>query len=288
MIYDLFAGAGGVDEGLRMIGRADTFGIEWDRAACATAVAAGHARLWADVAALDPKVVADAYGWPDGMWLSTPCQPFSPAGDRGGVDDPRGQLILEPARWARVLRPAWIVVENVPDALPHMMRHVAIPLRELGYGIRVGILSAADFGVPQTRERAFLIAALGEGRAPWPNPTHARHGPGLFHDHHPWVAVRDVLDPPGPYMVGAGLTGEGAPRPVHLPAPTVTTKGTAYWSTGRRLTVAELAALQGFRPDYPWHGTSPEQYRQVGDAVPPLLAAHVCAAALRLDTGLAA
>ena len=62
MIIDLFAGPGGWSTGLNMIGRAETVGIEWDKAACDTARAAGHERLQADIAELDPLTVALQYG----------------------------------------------------------------------------------------------------------------------------------------------------------------------------------------------------------------------------------
>lgn len=58
MIVDLFAGPGGWDEGLRMLGIHDVLGVEWEPNACATAEAAGHRRLQADVAAIDPKAIA--------------------------------------------------------------------------------------------------------------------------------------------------------------------------------------------------------------------------------------
>ena len=71
-IVDTFAGPGGWDEGMRMLGLGDVIGIEWDTAACATAEAAGHRRIQADVAALDPL------GWPCwGKVSSPPCQACS-------------------------------------------------------------------------------------------------------------------------------------------------------------------------------------------------------------------
>lgn len=83
MIVDLFAGPGGWDEGLRMIGRTDVLGIEWDESACLTAEAAGHRRVRADVAKLDPRDHIGA----EGLIASPPCQAWSLAGRRGGEED---------------------------------------------------------------------------------------------------------------------------------------------------------------------------------------------------------
>jgi site-specific DNA-cytosine methylase len=101
VIVDLFAGPGGWDEGLRMIGRTDVVGVEWDESACRTAEAAGHKRVRADVSALEPLdfvrgaalcdllgiSVADAiatHRCPSLPIASPPCQAWSFAGKRGG------------------------------------------------------------------------------------------------------------------------------------------------------------------------------------------------------------
>src|SRR5690606_16773515 len=83
MILDLFAGPGGWDEGLRMIGRTDVTGVEWDEEACATAEAAGHARIHMDVRDYSLSLKS---GGPnvEGIVASPPCQPFSENGKRGG------------------------------------------------------------------------------------------------------------------------------------------------------------------------------------------------------------
>jgi DNA (cytosine-5)-methyltransferase 1 len=401
MIIDLFAGPGGADEGLRLIGHTDILGIEWDRSACDTALAAGHARLWADVAALDPATVAEAYGQPEGLWASPPCQAWSMAGKRKGEhdranchaladrmaagddstdwttwEDERSPLVCQPIRWVRELRPEWIALEEVP-AVASLWEHFARIFHSWGYSVWTGDLNAADYGVPQTRTRRILIASRVRDVQP-PEPTHAQHphGGDLFGGggQLPWVSMAEALgwtdglevntrgdrktpggnefsadrpswaltektrswrintgnnssigggktkpyerdiDEPSPTLTGnvnrwfVSATKRSADQPaptilssmdngdtrwVHeRPATTVQgdprigrpghkdrDKGESQFDHGSiRVTVQEAGILQSFRPDYPWQGTRTKQFQQVGNAVPPLLAAHVGAA----------
>ena len=283
LIVDLFAGPGGWDEGLRMIGRTDVLGIEWDESACLTAEAAGHKRLRADVAALNPR----DYIGVEGLIASPPCQAWSLAGKRGGEEDraacheladrmaagddstdwrdwadDRSPLVCQPVRWVRELRPEWIALEEVPAVLG-LWEHMARIFRAWGYSVWVGTLLAADYGVPQTRTRAILMASRVRTVAP-PEPTHAEHpeGTDLFGGGHreKWVSMADVLgwgfdSEPSctvssggsatggaePFanagyrqrlasFVSAGVTGQGRPKnPETQPADTITGKGTAYW-----------------------------------------------------------
>jgi len=375
-IIDLFAGPGGWDEGLRMIGRRDVLGIEWDESACLTAEAVGHRRLRADVAKLGPHDYIGA----EGLIASPPCQAWSLAGKRGGEDDraacheladrmaagddstdwrdwadDRSPLVCQPVRWARELRPEWIALEEVPAVLG-LWEHMARIFQAWGYNVWVGVLNAADYGVPQTRKRAILMASRVRTVTP-PAPTHAEHPEGvdLFGGGHreKWVSMAEALgwasgldvntrgnrrtsggnefpaDRPSwaltgktrSWFVSAGVTGEGRQKdPEAQPADTITGKGTAYWLRGNnqfawhrpattvvgsfcpdiiavpghrttvsrqnapvsiRVTVQEAGVLQSFPADYPWQGSKTKQYEQVGNAVPPLLAAHVLAALLR-------
>jgi DNA (cytosine-5)-methyltransferase 1 len=99
----------------------------------------------------------------------TPCQSFSVAGKRAGLDDPRGNLTIEFARLAGRLRPLWLVWENVPGVLSiddgRTFGAFLGMLVELGYGIAYRVLDAQHFGVPQRRRRVFVVGCLGNWRA---------------------------------------------------------------------------------------------------------------------------
>ena len=98
----------------------------------------------------------------------TPCQSFSVAGLRKGMEDPRGNLALEFCRIANKAKPQWIVWENVPGVLSSNggkdFGSLLGALGELGYGFAYRILDAQHFGVAQRRRRVFLIGYLGDWR----------------------------------------------------------------------------------------------------------------------------
>jgi DNA (cytosine-5)-methyltransferase 1 len=99
----------------------------------------------------------------------TPCQSFSIAGLRKGLDDPRGNLMLAYIALAAKYRPKWLVWENVPGVLSsnggNDFAALLRGLGECGYGFAYRILDAQHFGVPQRRRRVFLIGCLGDWRA---------------------------------------------------------------------------------------------------------------------------
>ena len=93
-----------------------------------------------------------------------PCQAFSIAGNRRGFEDTRGTLFFEIARFASILRPKYLLLENVKGLLNHdggaTFETILGALDELGYNVEWQILNSKDFGVPQNRERVFIIGHL--------------------------------------------------------------------------------------------------------------------------------
>jgi DNA (cytosine-5)-methyltransferase 1 len=110
----------------------------------------------------------DEYGSIDLLVGGTPCQSFSVAGLRGGMDDDRGNLALEFIRLAHRTLPQWLVWENVPGVLSSNggrdFGSFLGALAEIGYGFAYRVLDAQFFGVPQRRRRVFVVGYLGDWR----------------------------------------------------------------------------------------------------------------------------
>lgn len=147
-----------------------------------------------------------------------PCQPFSTAGKRQSVMDARGDGFAIFLRAVRIFRPKYFVIENVKGVLSAAKKHRPLaergsefpPLkteeeqgsafmeildnmdelcREIGYCVSWGVLNAADFGSPQSRERLIIIGSL-EGKFVWPVPTYSIDGKNRTKK---WLTLRDAL-----------------------------------------------------------------------------------------------
>lgn len=231
-VLDLFAGAGGVSLGLALLGIED-LGIELADDECATRNAAGFLTMQADVSALDPADFAGA----EGLWDSSPCPDFSVLGSRAGRAGKSGWLVDEKLRWVKAIRPRWVACENVPPVLP-IFAEQALELQAVGYKTWVGCLSTDEYGVPQTRNRAYLMASLDRPVAP-PAPTHQPYEFGIAAQEiwtitgtlRPWVSMAEALGWPDDARAGfqrlddTGTSESGYRdrdlRPTTDPAPTL-------------------------------------------------------------------
>ena len=237
-----------------------------------------------------------------------PCQAFSILGKRQSFSDSRGQLVFEFIRLINELKPEAFIFENVPGILSlnngyDWHKFLSIIQTQTGYILKINkLLNAADYGVPQIRKRIFVIGFRYSTKFIFPSPTHFNpheersiSNQGLIEwipsklaledveglpNHHirphgervrnRYMAVvpgsRDRIDhtdrihperPAGTVIVGS-KAGGGRPH-IHPDFP-------------RHITVREAARLQSFPDWYIFQGKSTAQYRQVGNAVPPLLA----------------
>jgi DNA (cytosine-5)-methyltransferase 1 len=111
-------------------------------------------------------ITEDEYGAIDLLVGGTPCQSFSVAGLRGGMDDDRGNLALEFIRLAQRKRPQWLVWENVPGVLSSNggrdFGSFLGALAEIGYGFAYRVCDAQYWGVAQRRRRVFVVGYLGD------------------------------------------------------------------------------------------------------------------------------
>lgn len=251
---DLFAGAGGWDLAAAQSG-IESRGVENMPEARATRDAAGLITIHDDVWSFEPDWEAD------GQITSPPCQTFSTGGKGSGrkalgdvlavissgalydIDklraqgerfgDDRTALVLTPLHFALTGGYRWLAWEQVPTVLP-VWEACAEVLRVAGWNVWTGCLQAEMYGVPQTRKRAFLIAALDYPVGP-PIPTHSRYysrtpeklDPGVKK----WVSMAEALGwhtPDEAVMVSNyGTGGDASNRGTRLlsePAPTVTSK----------------------------------------------------------------
>ncbi|MFC3859870.1 DNA cytosine methyltransferase [Deinococcus antarcticus] len=338
----LFSGAGGLDLGLEQAGFQTVAAVEidpWARESLArNARRRGHDLfIGSDITAISAQEFLLQTGFKRGEVTlvsgGPPCQPFSTAGRRDALNDPRGSLFRDFLRVVEGVQPRFFVMENVRGLLSATLRHRPIAERggrpntpeeergsaftvilsefeRIGYTFTYGLLNAADYGTPQTRERVVILGSRDHEPLSLPVPTHSRDGGDLprwrtvrdafadLHDPEPqfqpysearlkylrlvpeggnWRSLPPELIPQamgGAYTSGGGKVGFYRRLAWDKPAPTVTTspaqKATdlCHPELNRPISVREAARLQGFPDDWVFAGTTAQQYRQIGNAVP--------------------
>lgn len=241
-----------------------------------------------------------------------PCQGFSMAGRRDPMD-PRNSLFIEFLRFVRELKPRWFVMENVPGILTSKTSEnvfvkdiIESEFRKIGYSIKHQKLNSADYGVPQRRKRVIFIGTKTGIHITYPKPTHSnKHQIDAGNRKIPsWVPVKNVLMPRNNVeksffhsqrmidgfkkrKIRNEKSGKGFGFQILDPEKPSYTISARYWKDGsdalvkyseneiRMLTPLEAARIQSFPDDFVFCGGKKEQYKQIGNAVPPLLAKAV-------------
>lgn len=165
---DLFAGIGGFRLGMEQAGHECVGYVEWDKYARKSYEAIHDTEgEWTahDITAVTDNDLEYLRGQGiDVICGGFPCQAFSVAGKRGGFDDTRGTLFFEIARFAKQIKPRLLLLENVKGLLSHDQGNtfgtILHTLDELGYDTEWQVLNSKNFGVPQNRERVFIVGHL--------------------------------------------------------------------------------------------------------------------------------
>ncbi len=243
-----------------------------------------------------------------------PCQPFSIVGKRKALEDPRGDLVFEFIRLIRETHPETFIFENVANLISvsngKVFTTLLTEMEKAGYATAHAVLRAENYGVAQMRRRLFIVGVQGTKAIKFPpDPTHGIH---TLLDELPRLTCRDVLDDlpdvldavssnipnheathHSPAMIAAFeklAPGSRDPKShhdrLHPDRPAYTLRAGSgnfsplrpiHYQYNRVITVRESARIQGFSDDFIWTPDIPrlQQYRQVGNAVPPPLASIV-------------
>lgn len=214
-VISLFSGAMGLDIGLNKSGLRVVVGQDFEPACVETMRANGHNVIGGDIREIQPQTLLDQTGLHIGepflICGGPPCQPFSTAGKRLGINDPRGSLFMDFIRMIDYIRPRFFVMENVKGIMSAPLKHVPTNERDesdpdqklgtvldvilsefnkLGYKTVYGVLDAVNYGVPQFRERFVLIGSRDHEEIFLPVPTHFQmHQKPEYR----WRTVGDVI-----------------------------------------------------------------------------------------------
>ena len=230
-VISFFSGAMGLDIGLEKAGLNVVIGQDFEPSCVETMRANGHNVLGGDIREINPetllKLTGLHVGEPFMVCGGPPCQPFSTAGKRLGINDPRGSLFMDFIRMIDYIRHRFFVMENVKGIVSSPLKHVSVKEREkddpeqqlgtvldvilsefdkLGYKTVYGVLDAVNYGVPQFRERFVLIGSRDNEDIFLPMPTHFQmHQNSEYRWKTVGEVIKDLENNPGEYT---SLSGE--------------------------------------------------------------------------------
>ena len=163
----LFAGIGGIDLGFEQAGFKVVWANELDKYACRTYRENFGSGILVECDIKDVKC-EDIPNF-DVLIAGFPCQAFSSVGLQKGFEDPRGNLFFETARIIAAKRPKAVFYENVANLVKHdngnTLATILSTMKELGYFVRYEVMNASDYGIPQQRNRIYMVAFLDEEKA---------------------------------------------------------------------------------------------------------------------------
>jgi len=296
-IVSLFSGAGGLDFGLVQAGHQ----IVWANDIFLEAAATYRANIGNHIDTRDIRDVpsSDIPGC-EVVVGGFPCQGFSVANWGRTSADPRNQLFREMVRVIRDKQPLYFVAENVRGLLSMAKGRALVEIEkafsEAGYRVRHHLVNAANYGVPQLRMRLLIVGVrndLPELQEFPPSQTHAEPERASLLGLLPWKSVGEALA-----HLPEPDEGQDIPNHEHSlyklrfnghlghrfvdplrPAQTVTARGDErggvvvlhHPRNHRRMTARELAVVQSFPDTFVFSGAKTSAYRQIANAVPPLL-----------------
>lgn len=296
---DLFAGIGGIRIPFQELGGKCVMGSEIDKFARTTYQSWFGEVPEGDITLIKPCDIPDF----DILTGGFPCQPFSLAGHKKGFTDTRGTLFFEIEKILRCKNPSAFLLENVKHLKGHdkgnTYRVIIETLESIGYHIKEKVLRARDFGLPQNRERIFIVGFLDKAHYEgfeFPDPTgeETKVGNILEKNPDPKYTISDTLwQGHQRRKKEHGEKGNGFGYGiVNADSVYTNTISARYYKDGseilveqkgknpRKLTPVEAARLQGFPPEIVAKakaaGVSDVQlYKQFGNAVPVSVIRHI-------------